>query len=806
MKAYRQASVVQVAAVEPRANPSTGDIFDARVLEESARERTAATRRRIAEAASIVSADPAARRELSPLLAALVEQQAGRQAARLVAGAEEAVADVMLKAVTDGWSVPRTADALRERFSEFSRTQATMLARTDLISLTNGASVATATSLGGQAPALKTWLATRDNRTRPDHVSASGQTVPLDQPFNVAGVPLMYPGDPDGPDSQCINCRCTLIYADEAPTQLLHSEQGGIIAAAEQEEEPVPWKILERDGEFCVTKTDTGETVKCHTTKDQALAHQRALYANQPEMAAAAVSAKVKEYEKDHADSLPHLGSQIRHDPRALLPPEHDGMREAVDLGLYTARRGGTVVSTEFQITDGLIELQNPESIAATLTVEQRRRWAEEGVALPDGSYAIPDREFLQKAILALGGSAQNDEYKLRVKRHIIKRALQLDAERARELEAVSMLPEDWGVEPIVGENLGSLAAAIPVEPPSEWFDYPEPDEAGPITITAEGHIYAWAALWGTCHTGFPGRCRTAPPSPSGYRYYHLGTVDTADGKTIPVGNITLRTGHASLTASRQEAAAHYDNTGLVAADVVARDGVHGIWVTGALRPSVGEEAIRELKGAKLSGDWRGVNGALEMIGLLAVNVPGFPVPRPQAALAASADGDDYVTALVAAGVYGEQEDLEILTDELFRSRLRALSARAGGLDELVALGLGETGREARLRRTSAVRKVPVVTVESAPAQPRVEVTVPVGGEQIDVMAYGDQMDREIGYRVGFFADHGYWPATPQSGAALTPEEWQVAQDAAAELVADPDTEEMSALRQRLLDRGFIAA
>jgi F like protein len=808
VKAYKQAATVTLAA----ANPTMQEVLDARVLQESVLARTAATRKRIAEAASVVAVEsPEARRLVSPLLQTLVDQQAGKQAARLVAGAEEAVAQVMLDSLTEGWSVPRTADALRERFSEFSRTQSTMLARTDLISLSNGASLATATSLGDEAPNFKTWLATNDDRTREDHAEADGQSVPFDQPFDVGGVPMMYPGDPDGPDDSTINCRCTLIYEDEPASQLLHSEEGGIQAAAPTglarlvdgprtpnhkfvcgedgcKHEPLggenlgsvqaaadvdgilegdmPWKVVAREDEFCVVKSDTGETVKCHPTEEQALAHQKALYMNVDE-----------------------------------------------------------------------------EMTAATITAEQRRDWAESGIALPDGSYPIPNREYLQKAIGALGRASQNDEYD-RVKRHIIK--------RARALNAISMLPEDWGItsaaepeeaiiacpycaengcaqeaaaatgetasaaccggtetadclETLVGENPGTvLIAAIPVEPPSEWFEFPEASGPTPITITADGHIYGHAALWGTCHTGFPGRCRTAPPSPSNYRYYHLGAVDTADGKTIPVGNVTLRTGHASLTASRQEVAAHYDNTGLVGADVVAKDGIHGIWVTGALRPGVDEKAIRELKGAKLSGDWRGINGHLEMIGLLAVNVPGFPVPRPQAALAASAEGEDYVTALVAAGILGEPEDLEIITDDLFRSRLRALSARAGGLDELVALGLGETEQESRLRRMSAVRKVPLVTVESAPATPRIEVTVTVGGEQVDVMAFGDQMDREIAYRVAFFAEKGYWPSTPQSGAALSDEEWQVAQDAAAELVTDPDTEEMQALRQRLLDRGFL--
>lgn len=57
---------------------------------------------------------------------------------------------------------------------------------------------------------VKTWVAIGDNRTRPAHAEADGQTVPLDQPFIVGGEKLMYPGDINGSASNVINCRCTI--------------------------------------------------------------------------------------------------------------------------------------------------------------------------------------------------------------------------------------------------------------------------------------------------------------------------------------------------------------------------------------------------------------------------------------------------------------------------------------------------------------------------------------------------------------------------------------------------------------------
>lgn len=57
---------------------------------------------------------------------------------------------------------------------------------------------------------VKEWVAVNDDRTRPAHRHANGQQVLLDQPFNVGGEELMYPGDSNGSAGNVINCRCTM--------------------------------------------------------------------------------------------------------------------------------------------------------------------------------------------------------------------------------------------------------------------------------------------------------------------------------------------------------------------------------------------------------------------------------------------------------------------------------------------------------------------------------------------------------------------------------------------------------------------
>lgn len=56
----------------------------------------------------------------------------------------------------------------------------------------------------------KRWIATKDGRTRHEHAMLDGQTVPLDNPFQIDGHKLMFPGDPTGLARLVWNCRCTM--------------------------------------------------------------------------------------------------------------------------------------------------------------------------------------------------------------------------------------------------------------------------------------------------------------------------------------------------------------------------------------------------------------------------------------------------------------------------------------------------------------------------------------------------------------------------------------------------------------------
>jgi len=187
-------------------------------------------------------------------------------------------------------------------------------------------------------------------------------------------------------------------------------------------------------------------------------------------------------------------------------------------------------------------------------------------------------------------------------------------------------------------------ADAGPVQPPAEWFQPPEMLRPTPITVTPAGQVFGHIASWNSTHTGLPGNVRP-PKSRSNYSYFRTGVVATADGSDQPVGQLTLAGGHAPLSADAGRAVQHYDDTRSAIADVNAGEDRHGIWVAGSLRSDATPEQIRALRASAPSGDWRVINGALELIAVCQVNAPGFPVPRAECLVASGA-----VTALVAAG------------------------------------------------------------------------------------------------------------------------------------------------------------
>lgn len=206
--------------------------------------------------------------------------------------------------------------------------------------------------------------------------------------------------------------------------------------------------------------------------------------------------------------------------------------------------------------------------------------------------------------------------------------------------------------EAMEGKSLTASVAFAPAEQiimPVDAFVNPKLEEETPFTITEDGRVFGHLATWNVCHIGIGDACVNAPPSATDYSFFLTGKVLT-DAGPVAVGQVSLGGGHASGRYGVRGAIAHYDSTSSAVADITVGEDSIGVWCAGVLRPGITPEQVYALRAAVLSGDWREVivNGKanLELVAALAVNVPGYPIPRPT--LVASAEGQ---TALFGASI-----------------------------------------------------------------------------------------------------------------------------------------------------------
>lgn len=114
--------------------------------------------------------------------------------------------------ILQGESIKKVADRLQTNIPNMERNNAIRAARTAITGAQNAGRMASYEAAKNMGIKLKKeWLATLDNRTRHEHAILDGKVVETDQPFEVDGYEIMYPGDPDGAPEMIYNCRCTMI-------------------------------------------------------------------------------------------------------------------------------------------------------------------------------------------------------------------------------------------------------------------------------------------------------------------------------------------------------------------------------------------------------------------------------------------------------------------------------------------------------------------------------------------------------------------------------------------------------------------
>ena len=119
------------------------------------------------------------------------------------------------KGLAAGKSVDEIAESIEEVFSTATKSRARMIGATEASFAVNEGQMIAATQAGLR---YKVWLSMQDAKVRHAHTDTDGQARLLADPFSVAGNAMMTPGDPTGPPSQVINCRCTMLFTNVPAT------------------------------------------------------------------------------------------------------------------------------------------------------------------------------------------------------------------------------------------------------------------------------------------------------------------------------------------------------------------------------------------------------------------------------------------------------------------------------------------------------------------------------------------------------------------------------------------------------------
>ena len=634
----------------------------------------------------------------------------------------EDVRNLLKRAASEGWGERKTKIELGKmlgtsrRKGEAATAYAARLRTLARTAATANAAHRMATSDLARKRGRLRWVTVHDNRVRPTHVAADGQVQDLGTPFHVGDAYLLYPGDPAGPLKETANCRCILIPTDARPqvNQAINAKYP--FSAIERT--AMKLRIEEtarRVGEFSDLRADVepaGDTIPEPAVEAEPDGRWEGVIAREGEMTG---DGRLIEDGALRWDDLPiplrvafkdvggHDGAEVC--GRIETVERRDGgdiyATGTFDLGSAVGTEAFRQVSEQMSngvsidtddVTFRVMEREdaNVPGASSDDTPDEGGRVQVMQVAPDDAIMVIESARLRAATLVAVPAFATARVYAAGQAPSTSE-----PAERDENVDSGAEMARSADADPLSRDSL--TAAAIPTAPPEEWFK--DPNLTGPTALVVEdgGRVYGHIAAWGTCHIGQVGKCVEPPTSPSNYAYFRTGALRTAEGTSVAVGHLTMGTGHAGPRDSANAAAEHYDNTGTVFADVAAGEDAYGIWVAGSLRPGITAEQVRVARSAPISGDWRTIRGSLELVGALAVNVPGFPVPRPQGLLASGE-----VKSLQASGVVAHDDSAARAAHP--SSRMRGDGLTLGDISYLKRLAESERRRD--LQRATAADKM----------------------------------------------------------------------------------------------------
>jgi hypothetical protein len=339
------------------------------------------------------------------------------------------VSKIIDSATVNGASIPDVTDQVEELLSATGsatwKNRARTVARTEVVGAYNGGAHDAFAMIVNNDPEtewMHRWLATDDQRTRPDHRDADGQLQPFGTPFIIGaregddphpGFAMMHPHDPDGPPHEVINCRCVeLLEIKNEPTRMGNRQYLNASGFTLMQEACT-------DGQFCKlthkpglckgqkrgqTEPGTEDATKktpaqvARTAADglaEAIAHAQAVAASNPKLAAAARRA-IANYKRALAPHERTLKDATRTNEQAKRTADQD-TRQQDALDKRAARKKETLKKAAQRIKQRRAEKAKLAKMSpkqrtayrkAKAEAARRRREAEENKTLKEASKA----------------------------------------------------------------------------------------------------------------------------------------------------------------------------------------------------------------------------------------------------------------------------------------------------------------------------------------------------------------------------------------------------------------------------------
>ena len=464
----------------------------------------------------------------------------------------------------------------------------------------------------------KVWIATNDERTRPTHVEAHGQRAPLDGTFAVGDDELEYPCDPAGSPEEVANCRCrvTVMAGDEELPGYTSNDTNLMDAMAASGQETT------MDAQPATFRTFTDAVIALTGT---------------PTSDGRMLSSDIE------------LSFRTFPLPLMWCKQSTEGHLDSFTVGVLEDARvaDGTVVASGYLLNTPEAD-EAADQIAHGVTGPSVDLAAAEWVLTDvDGNEPTAD------SLDAMPNDSTLELYQTITKAELIGTTLVATPAFGDTTLALNTTRESRDV---------ALVASAAEQFRPRVYDhrlFANPNLTGPTlpTMGDDGRIYGHLACFGQCHRSIQSECVVVPRSATSYAHFHTSPAVRLDnGERLPVGRLTVGTGHASERLGARPAAAHYDNTGTCFALVRVGEDAHGIWFSGVAAPWATAEQVEMGLAAPLSGDWRDFGSGLELVAALSVNTPGFAARgrsddqgRPLALVASLGPVEEIVDEPVAA-------------------------------------------------------------------------------------------------------------------------------------------------------------